>query len=142
MSLPISTFHYLNSSFLVQTFLVNFPFGFTWIIKKFYFQIQVFCRLLVDLLGNVSNNQILCNNFTDAGVTVSEKVLDTKLLGVITELSVLLYWHRWWVINTPAFRGCQQFNFRVKTSKNRALHDLNRNVLFIRNCDSWNYLPI
>lgn len=142
MSLPISTFHYLNSSFLVQTFLVNFPFGFTWIIKKFYFQIQVFCRLLVDLLGNVSNNQILCNNFTDAGVTVSEKVLDTKLLGVITELSVLLYWYRWRVINTPTFRGCQQFNFRVKTSKNRVLHDLNRNVLFIRNCDSWNYLPI
>jgi len=28
LSLPISTFHYLNSSFLVQIPLVNFPRGF------------------------------------------------------------------------------------------------------------------
>jgi len=104
--------------------------------KKFYFQIQAFCRLLVDLLGNISNNQIFCNNFTDTGATVPEKAIDTKLLVIITELSVLLYWHRWRVINTPTFRGCQQFNFKVKTSKNRVLTNLNWNVLFIRNCDS------
>lgn len=45
-----------------------------------------FLRLLADLPGNISDNQVLCNNFIDTDVTVSEKAIYIKVANVRTEV--------------------------------------------------------
>lgn len=141
LSLPISTFHYLKSSFLAQISLNKFSYGFGLSEKEVLLPESDFLQVAGWPASNISSNQTLCNNFTDTEAIVSEKAIDTKVLVSRIEFLVLLYWQggEWWILQP--LEDVQQFNFRVKTPNDKVLNALNWKVLFIRNCDSWNYLP-
>lgn len=79
LSLPISTFHYLKPSFLVQLSLVNFPLGFDLGQKEILLPESDFLKVATWPASNISSNETLCNNFTDTETIISEKAIDTKV---------------------------------------------------------------